>query len=151
TGATLPWHLVALVLLSPIKAELQPWLIGLTAVVIFLFIVFVLLLVNRLWQMRMRRWEQGPPRPPPPQPWASGGSCPWGGRGWPWLYPTKGPQPAPASSIWCHRAGDGAVPVAPAGLRTLRMGPVTLPLCPRGGWVRGHPWVPWGQGTMAGS
>ncbi|KAM6231595.1 small integral membrane protein 24 isoform 2-T2 [Spheniscus humboldti] len=38
--------------------ELQPWLIGLTAVVVFLFIVFVLLLVNRLWQIRMRR-EQG--------------------------------------------------------------------------------------------
>ncbi|NXV89533.1 SIM24 protein, partial [Calonectris borealis] len=36
--------------------ELQPWLIGLTAVVVFLFIVFVLLLVNRLWQIRMRRW-----------------------------------------------------------------------------------------------
>ncbi|KAM9215410.1 small integral membrane protein 24 [Leptosomus discolor] len=35
--------------------ELQPWLIGLTAVVVFLFIVFVLLLINRLWQIRMRR------------------------------------------------------------------------------------------------
>ncbi|XP_042651013.1 small integral membrane protein 24 isoform X3 [Tyto alba] len=35
--------------------QLQPWLIGLTAVVIFLFIVFVLLLINRLWQIRMRR------------------------------------------------------------------------------------------------
>ncbi|XP_074664984.1 small integral membrane protein 24 [Strix aluco] len=40
--------------------ELQPWLVGLTAVVIFLFIVFVLLLVNRLWQMRMRRKQSGP-------------------------------------------------------------------------------------------
>ncbi|KAM6331741.1 uncharacterized protein FN964_014520 [Alca torda] len=124
TGAMLPWHLVALVLLSPIKAacwprvqraapalgpgssageeptlgcrtrpcpsprpkmprapqplsllvllvlaataqgqagtgpkELQPWLLGLTAVVVFLFIVFVLLLVNRLWQIRMLRWD----------------------------------------------------------------------------------------------
>ncbi|XP_018098292.1 small integral membrane protein 24 [Xenopus laevis] len=28
---------------------LQPWLLGLTAVVVFLFIVFVLLLVNRMW------------------------------------------------------------------------------------------------------
>ncbi|XP_050766756.1 small integral membrane protein 24 [Gymnogyps californianus] len=37
--------------------ELQPWLISLTAVVIFLFIVFVLLLINRLWQIRMRRLE----------------------------------------------------------------------------------------------
>ncbi|KAM6113479.1 small integral membrane protein 24 [Phoenicopterus ruber ruber] len=39
--------------------ELQPWLIGLTAVVVFLFIVFVLLLVNRLWQIRMRRKKGG--------------------------------------------------------------------------------------------
>ncbi|NWU57598.1 SIM24 protein, partial [Dromas ardeola] len=37
--------------------ELQPWLLGLTAVVVFLFIVFVVLLVNRLWQIRMRRWD----------------------------------------------------------------------------------------------
>ncbi|NXW60544.1 SIM24 protein, partial [Eurystomus gularis] len=36
--------------------ELQPWLIGLTAVVVFLFIVFVLLLANRLWKIRMQRW-----------------------------------------------------------------------------------------------
>ncbi|XP_075440561.1 small integral membrane protein 24 [Ascaphus truei] len=28
---------------------LQPWLLGLTAMVVFLFIVFVLMLVNRLW------------------------------------------------------------------------------------------------------
>ncbi|XP_075046143.1 small integral membrane protein 24 isoform X2 [Mixophyes fleayi] len=28
---------------------LQPWLIGLTAVVVFLFIVFVLMIVNRVW------------------------------------------------------------------------------------------------------
>ncbi|XP_053317760.1 small integral membrane protein 24 [Spea bombifrons] len=28
---------------------LQPWLLGLTAVVVFLFIVFVLMIVNRLW------------------------------------------------------------------------------------------------------
>ncbi|KAM6396145.1 small integral membrane protein 24 [Rhynochetos jubatus] len=32
--------------------ELQPWLIALTAVVIFLSIVFVLLLISRLWQTR---------------------------------------------------------------------------------------------------
>ncbi|XP_059687632.1 small integral membrane protein 24 [Gavia stellata] len=38
--------------------QLQPWLISLTAVVVFLFIVFVLLLVNRLWQIRMRRLER---------------------------------------------------------------------------------------------
>ncbi|NXD71828.1 SIM24 protein, partial [Eolophus roseicapillus] len=35
--------------------ELQPWLVGLTAVVVFLFIVFILLLINRLWKLRMRR------------------------------------------------------------------------------------------------
>ncbi|XP_069734380.1 small integral membrane protein 24 [Phaenicophaeus curvirostris] len=35
--------------------ELQPWLVGLTVVVVFLFIVFVLLLANRLWQLRMHR------------------------------------------------------------------------------------------------
>ncbi|XP_074933789.1 small integral membrane protein 24 [Phalacrocorax aristotelis] len=38
--------------------ELQPWLVSLTAVVVFLFIVFVLLLVSRLWQMRMHRWAR---------------------------------------------------------------------------------------------
>ncbi|XP_040446548.1 small integral membrane protein 24 isoform X3 [Falco naumanni] len=38
--------------------ELQPWLISLMAVVIFLFIVFVLLLINRLWKIRMHR-KQG--------------------------------------------------------------------------------------------
>ncbi|XP_075300232.1 small integral membrane protein 24-like [Opisthocomus hoazin] len=37
---------------------LQPWLVGLTAIVVFLFIVFVLLLANRLWQIRMGR-KQG--------------------------------------------------------------------------------------------
>ncbi|KAF4798485.1 small integral membrane protein 24 [Turdus rufiventris] len=36
---------------------LQPWLIGLTAVVVFLFIVFVVLLVNRLWKLRRHRKE----------------------------------------------------------------------------------------------
>ncbi|XP_071583514.1 small integral membrane protein 24 [Heliangelus exortis] len=35
--------------------ELQPWLLGLTAVVVFLFIVLVLLLANRLWRVRMGR------------------------------------------------------------------------------------------------
>ncbi|XP_071655846.1 small integral membrane protein 24 isoform X2 [Patagioenas fasciata] len=54
--------LVLLVLAAPVRGQagtgpkvLQPWLVGLTAVVVFLFIVFVLLLVNRLWQIRMRR------------------------------------------------------------------------------------------------
>uniref|UniRef100_A0A8C3CNA0 Uncharacterized protein n=1 Tax=Cairina moschata TaxID=8855 RepID=A0A8C3CNA0_CAIMO len=52
-GTALPWHSVALVLLSPIKAapwpRWQPWLVGLTAVVVFLFIIFVALLANRFW------------------------------------------------------------------------------------------------------
>ncbi|NWW30387.1 SIM24 protein, partial [Panurus biarmicus] len=36
---------------------LQPWLIGLTAVVVFLFVVFVMLLVNRLWNLRKHRLD----------------------------------------------------------------------------------------------
>lgn len=40
---------------------LQPWLIGLTAVVVFLFIVFVVLLVNRLWNLKRRREENDYP------------------------------------------------------------------------------------------
>ncbi|XP_072213460.1 small integral membrane protein 24 [Excalfactoria chinensis] len=35
--------------------QLQPWLIALTAVVVFLFVVFVLLLVGRLLRLRTRR------------------------------------------------------------------------------------------------
>lgn len=34
---------------------MKPWLVGLTAVVVFLFIVFVLMLANRIWCSR-RRW-----------------------------------------------------------------------------------------------
>ncbi|XP_032059841.1 LOW QUALITY PROTEIN: small integral membrane protein 24 [Aythya fuligula] len=41
-----------------VSKQWQPWLIGLTAVVVFLFIVFVVLLVNRFWQLRMRRLEK---------------------------------------------------------------------------------------------
>ncbi|XP_069505558.1 small integral membrane protein 24 isoform X2 [Ambystoma mexicanum] len=33
---------------------LQPWLVGLTAVVVFLFIVFILMIVNRLWCKKKR-------------------------------------------------------------------------------------------------
>ncbi|XP_041278536.1 small integral membrane protein 24 isoform X2 [Pyrgilauda ruficollis] len=40
---------------------LQPWLIGLTAVVVFLFVVFVVLLVNRLWSLRKKRKENDNP------------------------------------------------------------------------------------------
>ncbi|NWI87269.1 SIM24 protein, partial [Pitta sordida] len=35
---------------------LEPWLVGLTAVVVFLFIVFIVLIANRFWNLRMRRW-----------------------------------------------------------------------------------------------
>ncbi|XP_068029809.1 small integral membrane protein 24 [Anomalospiza imberbis] len=56
--------LVLLVLASTAQGQagtgpkvLQPWLIGLTAVVVFLFIVFVVLLVNRLWNLRKKRKE----------------------------------------------------------------------------------------------
>uniref|UniRef100_A0A8C9MF40 Small integral membrane protein 24 n=1 Tax=Serinus canaria TaxID=9135 RepID=A0A8C9MF40_SERCA len=50
--------LLLLVLASTAQGQvLQPWLIGLTAVVIFLFIVFVVLLVNRLWNLRKKRLD----------------------------------------------------------------------------------------------
>ncbi|KAM9254682.1 small integral membrane protein 24 [Cariama cristata] len=66
-GVSQPLSLLVLLILVAIAQgqadtgtkELQPWLIGLTAVVVFLFIIFVLLLVNRLWQLRMRRKESG--------------------------------------------------------------------------------------------
>lgn len=57
--------------------ELQPWLIGLTAVVIFLFLVFVVLLINRLWQIRMRRWAGTEGTHPAPA--SAGGDCRPGG------------------------------------------------------------------------
>uniref|UniRef100_A0A8C6ZWK9 Uncharacterized protein n=1 Tax=Nothoprocta perdicaria TaxID=30464 RepID=A0A8C6ZWK9_NOTPE len=61
---------VAYAIVATGSKELQPWLIGLTAVVVFLFIIFVLLLANRLWQIRARRWVRsaGPPVPSPPVP-----------------------------------------------------------------------------------
>ncbi|XP_066192229.1 small integral membrane protein 24 isoform X2 [Sylvia atricapilla] len=40
---------------------LQPWLIGLTAVVVFLFVVFVMLLINRFWNLRRHRKEDDRP------------------------------------------------------------------------------------------
>ncbi|XP_058513980.1 small integral membrane protein 24 isoform X2 [Ochotona princeps] len=55
--------LVAL-LLTPAEAQqargrrLKPWLVGLTAVVVFLFIVFVLLLVNRVWCSKARAQDE---------------------------------------------------------------------------------------------
>ncbi|XP_071434403.1 small integral membrane protein 24 isoform X2 [Pithys albifrons albifrons] len=40
---------------------LEPWLLGLTAVVVFLFIVFVVLIINRFWNLRMRRKDSDYP------------------------------------------------------------------------------------------
>ncbi|XP_032639000.1 small integral membrane protein 24 isoform X2 [Chelonoidis abingdonii] len=37
---------------------LQPWLVGLTAVVVFLFIVVVLMIINRVWRSKKRRNEE---------------------------------------------------------------------------------------------
>ncbi|XP_075759387.1 small integral membrane protein 24 [Pelodiscus sinensis] len=39
---------------------LQPWLVGLTAVVVFLFIVVVLMIINRVWCHKQRRNEEEP-------------------------------------------------------------------------------------------
>ncbi|XP_078527065.1 small integral membrane protein 24 [Lissotriton helveticus] len=60
--------LMALVLLASAEAQqanrataptrvLQPWLVGLTAVVVFLFIVFVLMIINRVWCKKKRHEE----------------------------------------------------------------------------------------------
>ncbi|XP_038170406.1 small integral membrane protein 24 [Arvicola amphibius] len=51
---------LAVLLLTPAEAQqaterrLKPWLVGLAAVVGFLFIVFVLMLVNRVWCSKPR-------------------------------------------------------------------------------------------------
>ncbi|XP_020824949.2 small integral membrane protein 24 isoform X2 [Phascolarctos cinereus] len=51
-------------LLSSVDAQevsertLQPWLVGLTAVVVFLFIVFVLMLANRFWCSKERSHDE---------------------------------------------------------------------------------------------
>ncbi|XP_050789803.1 small integral membrane protein 24 [Gopherus flavomarginatus] len=39
---------------------LQPWLVGLTAVVVFLCIVVVLMIINRVWCSKKRRNEEKP-------------------------------------------------------------------------------------------
>lgn len=36
--------------------QLQPWLVGLTAVVVFLFIVFLLMIINRVLCYKKHRW-----------------------------------------------------------------------------------------------
>ncbi|XP_069914724.1 small integral membrane protein 24 [Oryctolagus cuniculus] len=51
-------------LLSPVDAQeasgrrLKPWLVGLAAVVGFLFLVFVVLLVNRIWCTKARAEDE---------------------------------------------------------------------------------------------
>ncbi|XP_008835249.1 small integral membrane protein 24 [Nannospalax galili] len=56
--------LLAAMLLSPAEAQqaserrLKPWLVGLAAVVGFLFIVFVLMLVNRVWCSKVRAEDE---------------------------------------------------------------------------------------------
>lgn len=55
---------LAAVLLPSVQAQqaterhLKPWLVGLTAVVVFLFIVFVLLLANRIWCSKARAEDE---------------------------------------------------------------------------------------------
>ncbi|XP_032739352.1 small integral membrane protein 24-like [Lontra canadensis] len=56
--------LLSALLLSPAEAQqasqyrLKPWLVGLAAVVGYLFIVFVLMLVNRVWCSRKRAEDE---------------------------------------------------------------------------------------------
>ncbi|CAD7685819.1 unnamed protein product [Nyctereutes procyonoides] len=56
--------LLSALLLSPAEAQqatqyhLKPWLVGLAAVVGFLFIVFVLMLANRVWCSKVRAQDE---------------------------------------------------------------------------------------------
>uniref|UniRef100_A0A8C5JWZ5 Small integral membrane protein 24 n=1 Tax=Jaculus jaculus TaxID=51337 RepID=A0A8C5JWZ5_JACJA len=56
--------LLGALLLSPAEAQqaterrLKPWLVGLAAVVGFLFIVFVLMLANRIWCSKVRAEDE---------------------------------------------------------------------------------------------
>lgn len=45
---------------APPGRRLKPWLVGLTVVVVFLFVVFVLMLAHRIWCSR-KRWGGVPP------------------------------------------------------------------------------------------
>ena len=55
----------------PTERHLKPWLVGLAAVVGFLFIVFVLMLANRLWCSKARWEPRSSPLPLPlPKCWA---------------------------------------------------------------------------------
>ncbi|XP_039103434.1 small integral membrane protein 24 isoform X1 [Hyaena hyaena] len=56
--------LLGALLLSPAEAQeaapprLKPWLVGLAALVVFLFIVFVLMLANRIWCSKVRDGDE---------------------------------------------------------------------------------------------
>ncbi|XP_029773971.1 small integral membrane protein 24-like [Suricata suricatta] len=56
--------LLSALLLAPVEAQeatqhrLKPWLVGLAAVVVFLFIVFVLMLANRVWCSKERDGDE---------------------------------------------------------------------------------------------
>ncbi|XP_042651012.1 small integral membrane protein 24 isoform X1 [Tyto alba] len=102
--------------------QLQPWLIGLTAVVIFLFIVFVLLLINRLWQIRMRRWAGAVGMHPAPPPWCRGsspGGAAGSGRAGGWEQGAagwgRGPPPGTAQPL-SPLAGSRVTSRRPRGL-----------------------------------
>ncbi|XP_065731594.1 small integral membrane protein 24 [Phocoena phocoena] len=59
---TLETLLLSALLLSPADAQqerhLKPWLVGLAAVVGFLFIVFILMLANRIWCSKERAEDE---------------------------------------------------------------------------------------------
>ncbi|XP_060153376.1 small integral membrane protein 24 [Globicephala melas] len=61
---TLETLLLCTLLLSPAEAQqasgrhLKPWLVGLAAVVGFLFIVFILMLANRIWCSKERAEDE---------------------------------------------------------------------------------------------
>ncbi|XP_064493208.1 small integral membrane protein 24 [Pseudopipra pipra] len=70
----MPWPsqplslLVLLVLAATARGQtstgpkvLQPWLLGLTVVVVFLFVVFLVLIINRFWSLRKRRKQSDYP------------------------------------------------------------------------------------------
>uniref|UniRef100_A0ABI8AQ00 Small integral membrane protein 24 n=1 Tax=Felis catus TaxID=9685 RepID=A0ABI8AQ00_FELCA len=54
-GRAVPWTRAA-------QRHLKPWLVGLAAVVGFLFIVFLLMLANRIWCSKVRDEDEGEPR-----------------------------------------------------------------------------------------
>ncbi|XP_032321880.1 small integral membrane protein 24 isoform X2 [Camelus ferus] len=63
-GTMETFFLLSALLLSPAEAQqaskhrLKPWLVGLAAVVGFLFIVFLLMLANRIWCSKVRAEDE---------------------------------------------------------------------------------------------